>query len=97
MVKEYDHDFLKQVGERLAAFRKKSGISQEKLAAKLGVHRTYIGFIEQGKRNPTINNLYRITKELNISVQEFFQFPISQVAEEKTPYKVPTKKSAKKK
>ncbi len=40
--------FLQQLGQRIAEIRKSKGITQEKLADMVDVHRTYIGFIEQG-------------------------------------------------
>ena len=47
---------------RLQKVRKEKRISQEELAAKLSMHRTYIGMIERGERNPTIRTLYKIAK-----------------------------------
>lgn len=64
--------FLKKLGQQIAELRIKKGLTQEQLADAIEVHRTYIGFIEQGKRNPVIWNLYRISKVLKISLQELF-------------------------
>ena len=64
--------FQKAFGEHLAVLRKKSGFTQEQLAHEVGLHRTYIGFIEQGKRNPTIGTMYRISKVLDIELRKFF-------------------------
>lgn len=41
------------VGNNIKKYRKKLGISQEELAEKAGLHRTYIGSIERGERNIT--------------------------------------------
>lgn len=70
----YDEKFLQQVGKRLAAARKQRGISQEKLAEAVGLHRTYIGFVEQGKRNPSIGNINKIAKTLGIPLSKLFDF-----------------------
>jgi DNA-binding XRE family transcriptional regulator len=37
------------------------------------VHRTYIGFIEQGKRNPSISNVYKMAKALKIDITDLFK------------------------
>ncbi|MCL5093551.1 MAG: helix-turn-helix domain-containing protein [Patescibacteria group bacterium] len=67
-----DQEFLKQFGKRMAEVRKEKGLTQEQLADLVDVHRTYIGFIEQGKRNPVIANIYKISKALKISLKELF-------------------------
>lgn len=64
--------FLKEIGGRLAIYRKKKNISQEKLADMVNVHRTYIGFIEQGVRNPSIGNVYKIAKALDVTLEKLF-------------------------
>lgn len=68
-----DKKFLKSFGQKLAEARKNRGITQEKLADAVGLHRTYIGFIEQGKRNPSIGNIYKIAKALKISLKDLFK------------------------
>ncbi len=73
MAKTREHDFLTDFGKRLAELRNKKGITQEALAGDAGLHRTYIGFIEQGKRDPTIGNIYRIAKALGVSPKELFE------------------------
>lgn len=47
-------------------YRKKSNISQEDLALKSGLHRTYISMIERNKRTITINTLEKLANALNI-------------------------------
>jgi len=68
-----EREFLTSFGQRLATIRKRKGITQEKLADLVEVHRTYIGFIEQGKRNPSIGNVYKIAKALKVSLRELFK------------------------
>lgn len=65
--------FLKEFGRQVATVRKQKGITQEKLAEIVGLHRTYIGFIEQGKRNPSIGNIYKIAKTLDIKLKDLFK------------------------
>jgi transcriptional regulator with XRE-family HTH domain len=42
------------------------GLSQEELAEKAGVHRTYVGMLERGEKNVTIYNIERIAKALKV-------------------------------
>ena len=68
-----EQKFLSSFGKRIATTRKQKGLTQEKLADLIEVHRTYIGFIEQGKRNPSISNIYKIAKALEVSLKELFE------------------------
>lgn len=61
-----EQEFLSSFGRRLALVRKQKGMTQEGLAELVEVHRTYIGFIEQGKRNPSIGNIYKIATALKV-------------------------------
>ncbi len=63
-----------QVGMRIKELRHKLGISQEELAARADVHRTYIASLEVGKRNVSIIALEKIVKALGVSLSEFFNF-----------------------
>ena len=62
---------LNVLGTVLQAFRETMGVSQEKLAEIASLHRTYIGSVERGERNPSFNSLNRILKSLNISWSDF--------------------------
>jgi transcriptional regulator with XRE-family HTH domain len=62
----------KQFGKRVRELRKAKGLSQEELAFKAGIHRTYIGGIERGERNPSLKNIASIAKALGISPSELF-------------------------
>ena len=55
-------------------YRVKNGFSQEELAEKLSCHQTYIGKIELGMINASINKLYDITKILDIKLTDLFNF-----------------------
>jgi transcriptional regulator with XRE-family HTH domain len=51
--------------------RIKCGLSQEDLAHKCNIDRTYISMIECEKRNPTLNTIFKICKSLNIKASDF--------------------------
>ena len=63
-----------QVGRRIKELRYVLGISQEELAARADVHRSYIASLEVGKRNVSIVNLEKISKALEASLSDFFKF-----------------------
>lgn len=67
-----EQQFLREFGQRLAKVRKQKGVTQEKLADEVDVHRTYIGFIEQGKRNPSIGNIHKIAVALKVDIRKLF-------------------------
>jgi transcriptional regulator with XRE-family HTH domain len=60
-------------GQTVAELRVKEGISQEELAFRCGIHRTYIGAIERGEKSPTLNTIYKISKGLNMSMAELWE------------------------
>lgn len=59
-------------GQTVRELREKKGFSQEVFADQAGVHRTYMGGIERGERNPTLTTIWKIARALNISPAEFF-------------------------
>jgi transcriptional regulator with XRE-family HTH domain len=62
------HPMLLDLGRYLRSVREKRGWSQEELAFKARVHRTYVGAIERGEYNVTMLTLDRITKTLGITI-----------------------------
>lgn len=60
-------------GEVIRMLRKDQNISQEELAFKAGVHRTYIGMIERGEKNITLENIQKLSHALNISMKTIFE------------------------
>ncbi|PIS39161.1 MAG: transcriptional regulator [Candidatus Nealsonbacteria bacterium CG08_land_8_20_14_0_20_38_20] len=66
-------EVLQKFGQKVRAERAKLGLSQEELAARAGVHRTYIGMIERAEKNITLENIEKIAKALKISIADFFQ------------------------
>jgi len=63
----------KELGKRIIAARKSHGLSQEQLAAASDIDRSHIGFIEQGRRKPTVATLYKIAHVLDISLEQLFK------------------------
>ena len=63
----------KEIGKRITKERKHQGMSQERIAALSGIDRSHIGFIEQGRRKPTLSTLYKIANVLNLSLEDFFK------------------------
>jgi len=57
---------LEKFGERVREERHRLGLSQEELASRAGVHRTYIGMIERAEKNITLENIEKIAKALEI-------------------------------
>lgn len=60
------------VGKRIRFLRNQRGLSQEKLALKAGIDRTYLAGIEVGKRNATIISLEKVLVALGVSARDFF-------------------------
>ncbi|MBR5231580.1 MAG: helix-turn-helix transcriptional regulator [Clostridia bacterium] len=65
---------LNDLGNRIKYLRKKIGLSQERLALKAEIDRTYLAGIEAGKRNATIQSLEKIINALEISMKDFWDF-----------------------
>lgn len=65
-----------KVGQRIRELRLKTGLSQEKLALKIGVDRTYLASVELGRRNISVVNLEKIWNGLGISAEDFFSSSI---------------------
>lgn len=63
---------LNDIGQRIRELRNDAGLSQEKLAFKAEIDRTYLAGVEQGKRNLSIRSLEKILNALEISFQDFF-------------------------
>lgn len=64
---------LIRYGQAVRKVRLAQGISQEELADRCGLHRTYISDVELGKRNLSLENIERIAVSLNTSLSDFFK------------------------
>jgi transcriptional regulator with XRE-family HTH domain len=73
MTKTSSDHIYKAIGERLVVARKEKGITQAALAYESDVDRSHLGFIEQGRRKPTISTLHRITSALGITLEDLFR------------------------
>ena len=58
------------LSRNLRALRKSRGWSQEKMAEECGLHRTYIGAIERGERNVTLDTLKQMADALGVTSAE---------------------------
>lgn len=56
----------KTFGDRVRAVRNRAGVSQEELALRCGLDRSYIGQVERGERNLSLENIYRIAGGLGV-------------------------------
>lgn len=59
------HNLL-EIGNNIRNIRLDKGFSQEELAFKANLHRTYIGAVERGEKNITVLNLIKIANALNV-------------------------------
>lgn len=55
-----------KVGNQVRACREHLGLSQEELAGRCGLHRTYVGSVERGERNISLDNIVKLAKALGI-------------------------------
>lgn len=60
------------VGKNVRRIRVAQGVSQERLAFDSGVDRSYLGGMERGEENPTVDVLERIAKTLTVPIRELF-------------------------
>lgn len=74
-----EKDILKAFGDRIRLFRNRLGLSQEALAEKAGLHRTYVGGIERGERNVSLLNIVCISKALQTTPAELLSFECEKV------------------
>ena len=63
------NSILRQFGSRVKKLRKAQGWSQEDLAKRSGLHRTYIGSIERSERNVSLINIGKISRALNVKIE----------------------------
>lgn len=63
---------LIKFGERVRQLRKERNLSQENLADRAELHRTYIGMIERAEKNITLTNIEKLAKALDVGICELF-------------------------
>ena len=67
-------DIKSKLGRKIRETRVKEGYSQEELASRCGLHRTYISDIERGERNVSVENIEKIAKALKTEPDELLRF-----------------------
>ena len=65
---------VNQFAKRLREMRMEQGLSQEKLGALAGVHRTYIGMLERAEKNITLANMEKISRALGVKLRDLVDF-----------------------
>ena len=70
---ETKQTILINFGERVRKTRKEKGLSQEELAHKADLHRTYIGMIERAEKNITLLNIEKIANALEVNIKELLR------------------------
>jgi len=70
---------MKQIfGQNVRRIRRIRGYSQEELAERAGLHRTYVGSVERGERNVSLHNIVALSRALDVPVSELFSGIITQ-------------------
>lgn len=63
----------KRFGSRVRELRAQANLSQEKFALLIEMDRTYLASLENGKRNVSLENIYKIAHGFNITIEELFK------------------------
>jgi transcriptional regulator with XRE-family HTH domain len=66
-----ESEILQKFGERVRQLRKQKDISQEELAHRADLHRTYIGMIERAEKNITLLNIEKIANALEVKIPDY--------------------------
>lgn len=66
-------DIAKIIGQRIRNYRTEKNLSQEKVAELSGLHPTYIGQLERGEKNCTLESLWSVAKALEIPLSQIFE------------------------
>lgn len=62
-----------EIGHRIRSYRLQRGWSQEELAERCGLHPTYIGQLERGEKNATLESVSRIAGGLSLTLSKLFE------------------------
>jgi transcriptional regulator with XRE-family HTH domain len=65
-------EIKKQFGDRVRELRNRLNLSQEALANKCKLHRTYIGNVERGEKNISLENIEKISTALEVKMSDLF-------------------------
>lgn len=66
-------EYQQVFGKRVRELRKERGLSQIELAAKVGIDRSYMGFLERGERNPSLEVIAKIADALSVTPDELLK------------------------
>ena len=66
-------ELSKLIGQRIRNYRTQQKLSQEKLAELSGCHPTYIGQVERGEKNATLESIEKIASALDVSLSQLFE------------------------
>jgi XRE family transcriptional regulator, regulator of sulfur utilization len=66
-------ELLNKLGERIRFLRKEKNLSQERLGELSDIHTNYIGAIERGEKNVTVESLFKVARGLGVSMDELFR------------------------
>lgn len=69
-----NNNVAKKMGAKIAYLRKEKRYSQEKFAEKIDISEIYMGQIERGDANPTLEKLVSIANALDVEIKELFTF-----------------------
>ncbi len=64
---------LTAFGEALRKFRLDAGLSQEELAARADLHRTYVGDVERGERNVSLVNMWKLSEACSVKLSRLLR------------------------
>lgn len=70
---ESKHEILNLFGENVRKYRRLLNISQEELAHRAELHRTYIGMIERAEKNITLVNIEKIANALEVKIEDLLK------------------------
>lgn len=63
-----------KIGKKIAELRKEKGLTQEQLAEKINMDRTFVGYLEKGDRNPSVETANKIARALGVDISDIFNF-----------------------
>lgn len=69
-MKNDEKKYIKSVGSRITEIRTSKNLTQEQVAAEIGMHQVSIAFIENGMRSPKLWTLNRIAKALGVNIKD---------------------------
>ena len=64
---------LKIFGLRIRDLRKKSGLTQSELAERIGLSTNFIGMVERGERNKSVDTIFKLAKAFDINLAQLFE------------------------